>query len=83
MPIADQARIAFTYSVDPQRATMRGRSSYLDFLDWRGRLRSFASLAAWTDTNATLTGRGAAERLQARLVTPNLFATWGLQETAR
>ena len=82
MPIADQARIAFIYSVDPQRATMRGRSSYLDFLDWRGRLRSFASLAAWTDTNATLTGRGDAERLQARLVTPNLFATWGLQPVA-
>jgi len=73
LPIVDQKNLAFVYSVDPQRGMPRGRSSYLDYLDWRARLRSFTALSAWTDTNVTLTDRREAQRLQARVVTPSLF----------
>ncbi len=81
LPLAKPDGLAFVYTTDPH-SMPRGRTSFPEYLDWRERSRSFADLAAWTDENVTLTGRGDAERLQARRVTPNLFAVWGLRPEA-
>ena len=81
LPLANPDRIAFVYSVDPH-SSPRGRMSYADYRDLRDRSHAFSSLAAWTDDNVTLTGHGEPQRLQARRVTPNLFAAWGLSPVA-
>ena len=81
LPLLDPERIAFVYSVD-MHSMPRGRMSFADYRDLRDRSRAFASLAAWTDDDVTLTGHGEPLRLQARRVTPNLFSTWGLVPVA-
>src|SRR5262249_40874776 len=50
-----------------------------DFLDVQAQSQSFEQLAAMHRVNFTMTGSGAAERLPAMVVTPNFFATLGVQ----
>ena len=48
--------------------------SWPNYLDWRGRARSFEALALSRDEPMTLTGDDRAERLRARRTTANIFA---------
>ena len=50
-----------------------------DYLDWKRLNTSFASLAAYRQRDANMTGVGPAERLYAADVTSNFFPTLGLQ----
>jgi predicted permease len=56
----------------------RGSVSYPNYLDWRARARSFASLAAHYAGSTILRGREASERLSTLSVTSNYFTTMGL-----
>ena len=54
--------------------------SYPNFLDWRGRLRSFDDVGLYRGFgNFTLTGRGNAERVRGGLASGSLFTTLGVQ----
>jgi putative ABC transport system permease protein len=62
--------------------TMRANNisvSWMDFLDWRSRARSFESLAASRPDVFVRTGNGPAERLQGRHVTANFFRVLGVR----
>ncbi|MGO8816911.1 MAG: ADOP family duplicated permease [Terriglobia bacterium] len=53
--------------------------SWLDFVDWRDQSRSFSAMAAIQSGTATLTGVGAAERLQGLKVSSTFFLILGVQ----
>jgi len=56
--------------------------SYPNFLDWRGRLRSFDDVGLYRGFgDFTLTGRGNAERVRGGLASGSLFTTLGVQAT--
>jgi putative ABC transport system permease protein len=50
-----------------------------NFLDWRREGRAFASLAAFDDFSATLSGQGEAQRLRAVSSSGNFFTVLGVQ----
>jgi predicted permease len=52
-----------------------------NFLDWRRDSRSFDGLAGFSTTSLNLTGAGEPERLQAGVVSDNLFDLLGAQAT--
>lgn len=54
------------------------RVTYPTFTAWRERAGTLASFEAFEGTNLTLTGAGAAERLQATDVTPGFFTLLGV-----
>lgn len=78
LPIKDQDRLGWIYTIDPQRGGNRGRSSLPDYLDYRESLKSFTALAATSQPTVTMTGRGDAVRLTANRTSGNLFDIWGL-----
>src|SRR5262249_34394124 len=53
--------------------------SWPDFLDWRGRVRSFDALAASKSVALTLSGAGDATRIDGRRVTANFFTALGVR----
>lgn len=79
LPIADPETLGWIYVLDPQRATVRGRSSYPDFDDLRRASRSFATLSASAGDNVTMTEHGEPQRMLAQKVSASLFDTWGLK----
>jgi putative ABC transport system permease protein len=54
-------------------------ASLPDFLDWREQASSFSELAAIGNSVALLTGDGDAERVDAAIVSGNLFSTLGMR----
>jgi len=54
-----------------------------DFLDFRARLRSFESIAAYTRSDVQLSGTGEAIRLSGFVVTWRLFSSAGFETGAR
>src|SRR5205809_2888316 len=79
LPIADSGRIGWVGLVDPHTRGNRGPLSVPEFLDYRGTLTTFDSLAASGRSSVTLTGRGEARRLTASRVTANLIDVGGLR----
>ncbi len=82
LPIKDQDRLGWIFTIDPQRGGNRGRLSLPDYLDLRESLKSFTALAATSQPTVTMTGRGDAVRLTANRTTGNLFDIWGLTTVA-
>ena len=56
--------------------------SYPNFLDYRRRNRSFESMAAYSDTNFNLTGRGVPEQVSAGIVSASFFRVLGVAPVA-
>ena len=81
LPLRDPDGLAWVFSTDPHSGP-RGRSSFADYQSLRDRAQTLESLAATTDDNVTLTGRGEPMRLYARQVTGNFFDVWGLRAAA-
>ncbi len=81
LPLRDPDGLAWVYSTDPHSGP-RGRSAFADYQSLRDRAHTLESLAATTDDNVTLTGRGEPMRLYARRVTGNFFDVWGLRPAA-
>jgi predicted permease len=81
LPLRDPDGLAWVFSTDPHSGP-RGRSSFADYQSLRDRAQTLESLAATTDDNVTLTGRGEPMRLYARRVTGNFFDVWGLRPAA-
>jgi putative ABC transport system permease protein len=62
---------------------MRGRlerrgNSYMDFLDWRARAKSFEEIAAFDNRTATLSGNDDPQRLYAEFVSSPYFSLLGV-----
>ncbi|MGE5412710.1 MAG: ABC transporter permease, partial [Syntrophomonadaceae bacterium] len=56
--------------------------SYPDFQDYRARSRSFESMAAYSDSNFNLTGRGVPEQIAGGVVSASFFRVLGVAPVA-
>ena len=56
--------------------------SYPDFLDYRSRSRSFETMAAYSDSNFNLTGRGVPEQIAGGVVSASFFRALGVAPIA-
>ncbi|HJR60064.1 MAG TPA: ABC transporter permease [Vicinamibacterales bacterium] len=79
LPLKDHDTLGWIFLNDPQRGGSRGPLSVSELLDYRASLESFESIAGYTASAFTMTGRGDAEALVGSSVTANLPDTWGLE----
>jgi putative ABC transport system permease protein len=63
---------------DPDRLVIVPSAEGRDFLRWREQAKAFENMAAYDGGTAILTGSGEPERLEAKLVSAELFATLGV-----
>jgi predicted permease len=77
LPYPDPDRLVWFSEVQPNLP--RAPFSAGDFLDFQAQSQSFEQVAAMHRVNFTMTESGGAERLPAMVVTPNFFATLGVQ----
>src|SRR5688572_9311913 len=79
LPYPDPDRLLVLYQQHQRADVGRTRAAPLDFLDWRARSRSFASMAAHVGTGFTLTGGGDPELVIGQLVSAELFDVLGVR----
>jgi len=77
LPYRDSDRLVWLWSTQPNTGTKQ-RVSYPDFLDWMAESQSFEGMAGWGGYEATLTGAGEPEALQAGLFHGDLFVLLGV-----
>jgi predicted permease len=79
LPYRDPDRLMAIETRQTQRPEMEPWTSALDFFDFRDRAQSFSAVAGLSPIwNVVLTGRGAAERLEALYVSADLFPMLGV-----
>src|SRR5262245_522877 len=76
--VKEPERLVAVYTSD-YSSGIYGRSSYLDYTDFRDQADGFSDLAAYRNTTLTLTGNDDAERINGVLVTGNYFDTLGVE----
>jgi predicted permease len=74
LPYQQPDRLVWAWSVRPEN---EGPFNIADFIEYRDRNRSLASIAAYADTTAILTGVGDPIRLRGMRASANLFQTLG------
>ena len=77
LPLHDPDRLLWI-----NEANRRGDAisvSWMNYVDWRARSRTFDTLAASRPATFTLSGVGPARRLEGRTVTSNFFTALGIQ----
>src|SRR5882672_393440 len=77
LPFAAPERIVAIGATDTQNRSEFGSLSYPNFSDYRARSRAFERMAVYRDTGLTLTGNGAAVRLEGVMATAELFQILG------
>ena len=78
LPFEDPNEIVTLGTILPLRAEQRGRISYLDFLEYRERSRSFKGLGAFTGVGMDLSDpENAPERVSGASITVNTFSLLG------
>ncbi len=77
LPFPDPDRLYAVYTRTPTFGT--SSVSYLNFLDWQKDNRVFSGLGAYRSDDFNLTGSGEAERLQACMVSAELFPLLGVK----
>ncbi len=78
MAYKDLHQLAVVWTVIPKQNITQSSVSPADFLDWAAENRVFSDMAASSSWEATLTGQGNPELLQASVVTPNYFNVLGV-----
>ncbi len=78
LPYEDPERLTLLWTDFDNGQFLRGDTSAPDFEDWVRESRSFESLAAYAFSSRTWTGGETPQRLDATLVTANLFDTLGV-----
>ncbi len=82
LPFPEPDRLVAAGSVDSRRPDVTNSPnamSYPDFFDWRSQNQSFTGLAAYHDTNVTLTGAGDPKNLDADVVSADFFKILGVE----
>ena len=74
LPYAQADRLVWAWSVRPEN---EGPFNVADFIEYRDRNRSLASIAAFAETTAILTGVGDPVRLRGLRASANMFHTLG------
>lgn len=84
LPFPEPSRLVTLNTLSPPRdgsgpATVPNETSYPNFLDWRGRAKSFGRMASWQGTSFTLTQANApAKRIQGMSVSADFFRVLGV-----
>lgn len=81
LPYQDADRLAVIYARNVERGFTGSNVSYQDYLSWKTELRSFQQVGLFNWWSWTLSGDGAAERIDGALVSPDLFSVLGVQPT--
>ncbi len=76
LPYPESARVIVLSETSPQFEEMS--VSYLNFVDWQNRNRSFSQLAGFRQESFNLAGVSSPERLPGRQVSPSFFAILGV-----
>jgi putative ABC transport system permease protein len=82
LPYPDQGRIMTLWEANPRAGATREPVAPANFRDWQEQSRSFSHLAAYRRWDASLTGNGDPERIQACRVTPSLFPLLAIKPVA-
>ena len=77
LPFPEPERLVMAYTSSPQFPHMS--TSYLNFLDWAERARSFEALSAFRTDSLNLTGQGEPERVRVAMVSAPFFELLGLK----
>jgi hypothetical protein len=77
-PAVEPERLVGVWDVEASSGD-RNAVSYLNYLDWRDKTRSFAGLAAYTGRSAAITEGTEPARVRGQLVSANLFPLLGVQ----
>ena len=79
LPYADPDRLVMVYEKRPAEGVFTNAVSPADYLDWVRLNQSFASMAAFSESAADLTGSGEPERLAVANVTSAFFDVFGVR----
>jgi putative ABC transport system permease protein len=77
LPVDDNAKVVSFLAIDKRGATIRGRISEPDLLDYRARITTLEHLAGMRDGRAPLIRNGQSQTLTVIYATANLFAAMG------
>jgi hypothetical protein len=78
-PLAYKQPDRLVFLTEESRQVPNMSISMADFSDWRAMNTVFENIAAYSPSNAILTGDGKPESLQVRKITAELFPTLGIQ----
>jgi predicted permease len=78
LPYADPGRVVFLLGWDTRADEMRFNLRYVDAADLAARVDALGDVAVYRGMNATLSGGGLPERVQAYRVTPGTFGLLGV-----
>jgi len=79
LPYPNLERIMTVWETVPKLGAERDAVAPANYLDWKGQTTSFEQLAGYRPWDATLTGSGDPERIQACHVSPSYFAVLGMK----
>jgi putative ABC transport system permease protein len=79
LPYRDANRIVAIWETNAARPGRSNTAGPANFIRWQERATSFASLAAYAESRANLTGSGNPEELIAQNVTANYFSVIGVE----
>jgi putative ABC transport system permease protein len=82
LPFPQSDHLVMAWQDQSARGYSRMELSVGNYMDWKARSRSFDGFAAFTSNPVNLVGHGSPERLDATFVTPDVFATLGVQAAA-
>src|SRR5215467_5591348 len=74
LPYEQPERLTVLYETNPQQGRDEMSVSYPNFIDWRAQSQSFEQLAAFRSGGVIFTGKYEPARLQAYVVSADLFA---------
>lgn len=77
LPFQNPEQLMMLWETDSTRGQQRGSVSYANFADWRDQNQVFERMAAVNTSDFTMTGRGESARLQAAVVSADLFPILG------
>src|SRR5690242_4700834 len=78
LPFPDSNRLMALYEIDHRRANYPSSVSFPDFFDWRAQNHTFERLAAYHDSEFTLTGIDQPAHLNSETVSYDLFPLLGV-----
>src|SRR5262245_11274682 len=76
LPYADADRLAFAWA---KTGDSTSAASYPEYLDWKGRARSFSDMACWRGQSVNLTGGAEPERVVGSFVCASFFPLVGMK----
>ncbi len=78
LPYPSPDRLTMLWTHNPRQGYDKDVSTYPNFADWRRQSASFEGLAAYIESDYTLTEAGDPAHISAALVTPGFFETLGV-----